>query len=32
MKYKCFLGVEFGLVDYVKYVELFGVKGLCVIN
>lgn len=32
MKYKCLLGVDFGFVDFVKYVELFGVKGLWVIN
>lgn len=30
MKYGCFLGVDFGLVDFVKYVESFGVKGYCV--
>lgn len=26
------LGVDFGLVDFVKYVEVFGVKGIWVIS
>lgn len=30
MKYNWFFGVDFGLVDFVKYVEVFGVKGVWV--
>ena len=32
MKYKRSAGVEFGPVDYVKYAESFGAKGLRVTN
>ena len=32
MKYKRSSGVEFGPVDYVKYAESFGAKGLRVTN
>ena len=32
MKYQRSAGVDFGAVDYVKYAESFGAKGLCVTN